>query len=247
MHLIVHDTFMDDSTSTHPATDAAPPRETSPKAGPSNPSMAAALLNVIRTLIDFGQKRLAAIQARQLSTHEVHDTGHAFGTFNLSVIVARIMRGLRLATALEQRVITAAARSAHPKPSPKPRTPSPKPPSRRPKLSEQDDIAALLARMPTDREIAAMVRRRPIGQILDDICADLGIGPGQPQWQELWRQLRPAIAANRGNATIQFTRAYQRAIAAYREVTDGIAPNWTFYAVPEHLSQTTGPPIPAGT
>ena len=164
-----------------------------------------------------------------------------------SVIVARIMRGLRLATALEQRVITAAARSAHPKPSPKPRTPSPKPPSRRPKLSEQDDIAALLARMPTDREIAAMVRHRPVRLILADICADLGIGPGQPQWQQLWRELTVALAGQKGPVIVHFNRAYQRAAAAYNEVVAGLAPNWTFYAIPERMPHTGPPPTPAAT
>jgi hypothetical protein len=238
---------MNDSGPTHPAKDAAPPSEPQPKAVRANPSMAVALLNIIRTLVDFGQKRLAAIQARQLDRQEVRDTGHAFGTFNLSVIVARIMRGLRLAAALEQRVVAASARPNLPQPLPRPRKPRAPRPTRRSKLSEQDDNNALLARMPTDREIAAMIRHRPIGKILDEICADLGIGPGQPQWQELWRQMRSVIAAHRGKVATHLARAFRRAAAAYREVTEGLAPNWIFYSIPEQKPETTGPPIPAAT
>ena len=92
------------------------------------------------------------------------------------------MRGLRLATALEQRIIVTAKRIDDPKPLPRQRPPRVSRKPRGPKLSEADGIAALLARLPTDREIAAMARRRPIANVLGDICADLGIGPGHPRW-----------------------------------------------------------------
>ena len=228
----------------NPAAHAAPPRETPPKAAPGYPSLATRLLTVIRTLIDFGQKRLASIQAQQLTIAEVSDTGHAFGTFNLSVILARLLRGLRLADALERRVIVAAPRIDGPKPPPRPRAPRPSRPPPKPRLTEAEDNAALLARMPTDREIAEMVRRRPITQILDDICADLGTGPGQPQWQQLWRELRAAMTAYKGKVTVHFNRAYQRTAAAYQEVRAGLAPNWTFYSISERISNTGPPPTP---
>jgi hypothetical protein len=35
------------------------------------------------------------------------------------------------------------------------------------------------ARLPTEKEIAAEVRRRPVGAVIADICRDLGIMPGQ--------------------------------------------------------------------
>ncbi len=223
----------------NPAQNAAPPRDNAPRLVPS---FAARLLNVIRTLIDIGQQRLAAIQAQQLSPQDEADTGHAFGTFNLSVIVARIIRGLRLATALEQRVVAAAARRDSPKPAAKPRAPRRASAPRKPRLSDTDDNAALLARMPTEQEIAAMVRHRPIGLLLNDICADLGIGPGQPQWQAVWRALRDVVAPRRGQETCHFDRAFQRAAAAYQEVVAGIAPNWKFHSIPEWMRKTTGPP-----
>jgi hypothetical protein len=52
-----------------------------------------------------------------------------------------------------------------------------------------------LARLPTPEDIAAQVRRRPIGAVIADICRDLGIMPSNP----LWRELPLAIIANGGN------------------------------------------------
>ena len=42
-----------------------------------------------------------------------------------------------------------------------------------------------LARLPTPEQIAAKVRRQPIGAVIADICRDLGIGPSHPLWGEL--------------------------------------------------------------
>jgi hypothetical protein len=230
---------------TNPAQNAAPPGENPHTAVPGKPSLAARLLTVIRTLVDIGQKRLAAIRDQKLSTGEVHDTGHAFGTFNLSVIVARLLRGLRLADALERRVIASAARIDGPKRSPRPYVQRVSRPPRKPKPSEAEDNAALLARMPTEQEIAAMVRRRPIALILGDICADLGIGPGHPHWQQAWRELRSAMAAYPGQVQRHFKRAMRRAANAYQEVVEGLAPNWTFYSMSEQISGAGPPPTQA--
>ena len=42
-----------------------------------------------------------------------------------------------------------------------------------------------LALLPTPEQIAAEVRRRPIGAVIADICRDLGVLPTHPLWQEL--------------------------------------------------------------
>ena len=39
--------------------------------------------------------------------------------------------------------------------------------------------------MPTPEQIAAWVRRRPIGAVIADICRDLGVMPNHPLWSEL--------------------------------------------------------------
>ena len=49
--------------------------------------------------------------------------------------------------------------------------------------------------MPTPEQIAAEVRRRPIGAVIADICRDLGVMPSHP----LWRELRIVIIRNGGS------------------------------------------------
>jgi hypothetical protein len=51
--------------------------------------------------------------------------------------------------------------------------------------------------MPTPEQIAAQVRRRPIGAVIADICRDLGITPSH----KLWQTLQSAIIRYRGNYT----------------------------------------------
>jgi hypothetical protein len=49
--------------------------------------------------------------------------------------------------------------------------------------------------LPTPEQIAAQVRRRPIGAVIADICRDLGIMPNHP----LWRELSEVIICHGGN------------------------------------------------
>jgi hypothetical protein len=49
--------------------------------------------------------------------------------------------------------------------------------------------------MPTEQEIAAEVRRRPIGAVIVDSCQDLAILPCHP----LWRDLQKAIMSHGGS------------------------------------------------
>ncbi len=121
-----------------------------------------------------------------------------FGTADPALILARITRGLLRAAALEARLSQRAARGRDLRPSAI-RMPS----AREPRAT--DEPAALPAtlartpaqhsdpaRLPTAEEIAAEVRRRPIGAVLVDICHDLGIVPGQmnrASWDELCREI----------------------------------------------------------
>jgi hypothetical protein len=52
--------------------------------------------------------------------------------------------------------------------------------------------------LPTPEQIAAEVRRRPIGAVIADICRDLGIMPNHP----LWRELREVIIRHGGNLAV---------------------------------------------
>ncbi len=228
-----------DDTPTNPA-------ENAPAGFKGKPSPSQVLLRVIALLIDAGRDCLATIGGN-LTPHEVQDTGFAFGTFNLAVIVNRLMRGIKLALALQARVTATAKRIDNPRfqpprPAGKPRT---RPP-RKPKPTEAEDNAALLAHMPTDAEIAAMLRHRTIGALLADICADLGVGVAHPLWQEV----NFLIVIHGAQMVPSMKRTYNRLNAARQEVLSGIAPGWNFYrdwgpnaeAIEGECIDTTGPP-----
>jgi hypothetical protein len=111
----------------------------------------------------------------------------------------------RVAQQLDKPAAQAAARAAialstKPAQPRAPRTPAPQP--------DADD-AALLARLPTAEEIAAQIRHRPIGGVIEDICRDLGILPSDSIWQDL--QL--PIIANGGNLVRLFKQVSKRVTA----------------------------------
>jgi len=160
--------------------------------GPPDPgtNRHAPLLGLIHRIIDYGRDLIAALQRQDTPGTLV---ALRFGTFNLALIIARISRGLAIAARLEQRLLrtgrTPPPNRANPTHPPKPRPARPPEPPRPPKLSQEEDDAALLRALPTAREIAAMIRRRPAGAVIVDICRDLGINCSHPQWQ----QIRDAI------------------------------------------------------
>ena len=111
-------------------------------------------------------------------------SSRTFGTSDLALILARIAQGLHRAGLLEEKIARTAARldaEPQPKPAPSPRAPralpcEAQPPSpRRAQPQQPADAASLLANLPTPDQIAAKVRRQPIGAVLADICRDLGI------------------------------------------------------------------------
>ena len=163
----------------------------------SQPSRAGGLLSLVRKLVCYGTFLAATLRQHGLGDHPAIQ-GRLFGTTNVTLILARIARGLLRAAALEARLRRSAARLDAPLRPLAPRAPSaaaePCAPRRRARRSDADDDAALLAHMPTPEEIAAEVRRKPIGQVIADIVRDLGIVPAHPLWQEL----TPAILCENG-------------------------------------------------
>ncbi|HEX5327905.1 MAG TPA: hypothetical protein VFW75_14655 [Acetobacteraceae bacterium] len=154
------------------------------------------VLGLVHTLIAYGRNL-----ADTLRRHAADPRGlpcfafvtAVFGTGDLALILARITRGLLRAAALEDRLNQRAARGRDIAPAPI-RLPSlrqsgaPKPAA--PPTAAPEDPC--LARLPTPEEIAAEIRRRPIGAVLVDICLDLGIVPGQMDratWDELFRDI----------------------------------------------------------
>jgi hypothetical protein len=165
------------------ATTSAPTTAPDPnQAGAGKPSRVERLLNLIHKLIDYG-KELATTLRQQSTTIDLAAITRPFGTRDITLILARITRGLHLANALEARLVEGAASldaepgSSIPRAPPRPRAA----PATRP----AGPADSRLARLPTPEQIAAEVRRRPIGAVLADICCDLGISPNHPLWREL--------------------------------------------------------------
>ena len=149
----------------------------------TEPSRSGRLLTLVRKLIGYGREIATTI--RQHTTAQPIFAKVRFGTTDLTLIFARIARGLLLANALEARVLRSAARlDAGPrrgKARSAPRAPA------APRVAEPMDAG--LAHLPTAEQIAAEVRRRPIGAVIADICRDLGILPSHPLWPDVARAM----------------------------------------------------------
>jgi hypothetical protein len=142
------------------------------------------VLGLVRKLIDYGRELATTLQ-RRATTTDLAAVTLPFGTRDIALILARITRGLLRANALEAKVVELAARpDAPPTPSRAPAQRAPRAP--RPASDRLTDEAdPRLAVLPTPEQIAAEVRRRPVGAVIADICRDLGIMPSHPLWREL--------------------------------------------------------------
>jgi hypothetical protein len=85
------------------------------------------------------------------------------------------------------------------------------PSHRQPRAAPHEDPSASAAeprivRLPTAAEIAAQVRRRPIGAVLADICRDFGITTAHP----LWREFALTIIVNDGSLASLFKDIFKR-------------------------------------
>ena len=159
------------------------------------PSRASGLLGLVRQLIDYGRQLAATFRGNP----------HPFGASDIALILARITRGLLLAEALEARITRNAARLDAEPPPPRAASHRQSPPARAataPPTGTATSGEALVVPgldpgicLPTAEQIAAEVRRRPIGAVIADICRDLGILPSHP----LWRELSGVIIRNGGS------------------------------------------------
>jgi hypothetical protein len=156
------------------------------------PSRSRRLLDLVGKLIDYGRELAATLQQRAAT--DPLAVRHSFGTTDLVLILLRIRRGLLRAQALEARLEHAAPRldaPRKPRAAPTRRRPSP---ARHAAAPAEDPNAPI--ELPTEAEIAAWVRRRPIGAVMAGICSDLGILCGHP----LWREIERAIIAEGGSS-----------------------------------------------
>jgi hypothetical protein len=148
----------------------------------TEPSRSGRLLELVRKLIDYGRE-LAATIRRRIATEPVFAKAR-FGTTDLAVIFGRIARGIVLANALEARVLRSAAHlDAEPAPA------RARSAARAPAVPRVAEAEPRLEGLPTPEQIAAEVRRRPIGAVIADICRDLGITGSHPLWRDVQRAI----------------------------------------------------------
>ena len=148
---------------------------------PTQLSRSANLLGLVRKLIDYGRELAATIRHRAFT--DPIAVRCSFGTADVALILARISRGLHRANALEARLLRDADRLDA---TPQGAVSQPRPRASRPAAAPvAGEAGARLTHLPTPEQIAAKVRRQPIGAVIADICRDLGILPSHPLWREL--------------------------------------------------------------
>ncbi|MGE0758568.1 MAG: hypothetical protein AB7F89_25285 [Pirellulaceae bacterium] len=191
------------------------------------PGRIGAVLTVLATLITHA-RHFAATATTRASAPEFATAAAVFGTNHLPTILHRMQRGLLRALALQEYLLARAARGctlrfawppcvelqphhrppARPAPGPRPAPLHPRRPD--PALLDPGDPAA--SRLPTQEELTAEVRRRPVGRTIAYICMDLGIAPGLCEG-EFWNQVEKALRRYGGS----LRRLYQ--VRARRQET----------------------------
>jgi hypothetical protein len=180
-------------------------------------SRAGRMLSLLRKLIDYGQDLARSVQQRAAGGTLISIALH-FGTLDAAVILARITRGLRLANALEARLIIRPARldagpaRAGPAPAgPAPAGPAPAghapaghapagaPPEGAKRIIRRAVKRPALPDVPTAEEIAAALRHRPAAAVIGDICRDFGIVPAHPLWGEVM-----AVLSEHGGGFVKY-------------------------------------------
>ena len=197
------------------------------------PSRVGRLLDLVRRLIDYG-KELAATLRQHSATTDLAAATRPFGTRDIGLILACITRGLHRANALEARLIRNAA-SLDAQPTPR------RPPAVTQRTSASPVGAAppansRLAHLPTPEQIAAAVRRQPIGAVIADICRDLGIMPSH----QLWRELQRAIIREGGSLARLVSDLIERSFPPPAPAAAALAPPAISPPSPPHAC--TGPP-----
>ena len=172
--------------------------ETPPPAPPPTkprriPGRIGAVLHVLTILIAHA-RHIAVTAATRVTTPEFATVAAVLGTYDVPTMRQRMQRGLLRALALQQYLFARAGRGCnlrfawppriellpHHRPPAKPaRFPGPAPRlPRRPDPAVLDQDHPDASRIPTPEELAAEVRRRPVGRTIAYICMDLGIVPG---------------------------------------------------------------------
>ncbi len=171
------------------------------------PGRIGAVLHVLAVLIGHARQFVATAAARA-AVPEFASAAAVFGTEHLPTILHRMQRGMLRALALRDYLCARAARGRNlrfawpPRVELLPHHRPPAGPARRPRAtplrSRRPDPALLdsddpdASRLPTPEELAAEVRRRPVGRTIAYICLDLGIVPGLCEG-EFWNRVEKTL------------------------------------------------------
>ena len=179
-----------------------PPEQTG---GGGVPDGIAGLLCLLRWIIGYGRNLAETLHQR--TGADFHAFALRYRRPDFNEILARIRRGLMIAAALEGKLLKRAATGRDVAPVenryPQPRTGRSGTDRKQARRRHVNFVDMPPDRLPTAEEIAAELRRRPIGAVLVDICRDLGIGPGDLTKQQ-WDDLQRAIIEYGGYVTVLF-------------------------------------------
>ena len=172
---------------------ASPPDPPQDQPGNTVPEYIAVFLHAVRILLGYGRHLLATVE-RRATAPTFPTIAAAFGTANLSTIMAHLNRGMLRAAALERFLLARAStgrdisivtrRTRSDESQPAPADPQAEPPTEpakpkaapRPSLPPGHDDPELF--MPTPEDLDHQVRRRTIGRTIGEICGDLAVVPG---------------------------------------------------------------------
>ena len=176
------------TTASDTADRPAPGTRTTRKPARPNP-FGERLLVLVRKLIVCGQELLDSLKTCE-GPHPPLETFRRFGCLSLTLVIARITRGLIIAGVLEDRFLRRLPRKDE-TPDRAPRPPAPNSDRSKPRRSLwTSHDAELEGPLPSAEAIAARLRGRPAGAVITEICRDLGIDTRHPLWQELNELLR---------------------------------------------------------
>ena len=203
------------------------------------PGRIGAVLHVLGVLIAHA-RHFAATAATRAAAPEFATAAAVFGTGDLPTILHRMQRGMLRALALRHYLFARAARGcdlrfAWPpsvalqphhrppaEPAPRPRSAPLRPRRPDPALLDIGDPDA--SRLPSPEELAAEVRRRPVGRTIAYICMDLGIAPGLCDG-DFWNRVEKTLRRYGGS----LRRLYQvraRREEAFQRERDRCSDTW---------------------
>jgi hypothetical protein len=223
-----------------PAATSAPERLPNPQPaanGADAPSRTTRLLGFLHRLVDYGRE-LAHSLRQGLTVRELHPVALCFGTPDVMLILRRISDGLRIARMLRTRLETRIARTEDAPPRAKPAPPTAAQAEAR-RASRRARRAAARLGLPSARDIADDLGRRPTWVVVAEICRRLGI---VPEHGEIWQEMLAIIDENGGRITRIFMGSFERLLELDLKPFGGRKADWSALRAMIGEEVATGPP-----